>query len=83
VHVVSKKRWQIETGCVDFTETVIQCADFPAVLAALTGYRLQNGSPPVDPRILFGLFDPKVQTCPVALWATDGLADSVTIHRLH
>lgn len=83
MHVVSKKRWQVDTGCVTFTETVIQCADFPAVLAALTGYRLQNGAPPVDPRILFGLFDPKVQTCPVALWATDGLADSVTIHPLH
>jgi hypothetical protein len=76
VHVVSKKRWQIETGRVDFTETVIQCADFSAVLAALTGYRLQNGTPPVEPRILFGLFDPKVQACPVALWATDGLADN-------
>ncbi|MNF97171.1 hypothetical protein D3C84_799900 [compost metagenome] len=83
MHVVSKKRWQVETDCVAFTETVIQCADFPAVLAALTGYRLQNGTPPVDPRILFGLFDPKVQQCPVALWAIDGLADSVTIHRLN
>ena len=83
MHVVSKKRWQVESGGVGFTETVIQCADFPAVLAALTGYRLQNGTPPVDPRILFGLFDPKVQPCAVALWATDGLADSVTIHQLH
>lgn len=83
MHVVSKKRWQVDTGCVAFTETVIQCADFSAVLAALTGYRLQNGTPPVDPRILFGLFDPKVQQCPVALWATDGLADSVTLQTLH
>ena len=83
MHVVSKKRWQVDTGSVAFTETVIQCVDLEAVFAALSGYRLQNDAPPLDPRILFGLFDPKVQLCPVSLWATDGLADSVTIHRLH
>jgi hypothetical protein len=82
-HVVSKKRWEIDTGSVTFTETVIQCVDFDAVLAALSGYRLQNGAPPLDPRILFGLFDLKVQLCPVSLWGADGLADSVTIYRLH
>lgn len=82
MQVVSKKRWSVDTQGVAFTETVIQCVDLDAVLCALTGYRLQNGTPSLDPRILYGLFDPKAQQCPVSLWGADGLADSVTIHSL-
>jgi hypothetical protein len=83
VQVVSKKRWQVDTGSVAYTETVIQCVNLDAVFAALSGYRLQNGAPPLDPRILYGLFDPTAQQCPVALWGADGLPDSVTINSLH
>lgn len=83
MQIVSKKRWQVDSGMVAYTETVIQCKDRDAVFAALRGYRLSNGEPPLDPRILFGLFDPKVPQCPVALWAADGLSDSITIHSLH